>query len=708
MLASGERLKQTRDSMNFGELDQAYEFAKSNGLPFKLHTLIWGQQQPNWITTLSTADQLAEIEEWMAALAARYPNVDYIDVVNEPLHAKPGYRAALGGEGTTGWDWVIKSFELARRYFPNADLHLNDYSVLTRPDFVTPYLTIVNLLNERGLIDGIGEQAHFYERAPDPAVMRANLDTLAATGLPLYISEFDVNFTDDARQAIRVSELFPRFWSHPSVLGVTYWGYRKGAMWQSDAWLTSADGTTPRAALTWMQCYMAGNENCPVPVYTPPRRTGDINQITLEAEDYDTASNLIPVGSAVGYASDGSWLRFDRVNLIDNWNTISATYAKPGTAAVSLSVHLDSLDNPPVAKLALGDSGSWGTFKTASMPWLPITGERTVFVRFNGGGANVDKIQIGAPQDAGSNIVADNDFELGTIDGWWTWAGPKDATTNVIANSTARSVTGTHSLVMSGRNGNSPLVNTFTSLAVPGKSYKASVWATIGGVASSAQVTTATQCVGGVTTYGRLGGWGNTKTLTDGVWTEFAGDIAVPNCQLANVALWLEGPGAGVDLYVDHVSVRPVVSANLISDGTFESGQGAWGGWGFGSLAVVNTSSHSGSQSLRATTMSQYGAIARDILPLVAPGKRYTATAWVSVGSLAAPGAVKWQTVQRCNGATGDSYPWLAGTTVSNGTWVQITGTVDLTGCTIVEKLMLFAGADAGDLYLDDVSLIAL
>ena len=32
--------------------------ARRQGIPFKMHTLIWGQQQPAWIETLSAADQL--------------------------------------------------------------------------------------------------------------------------------------------------------------------------------------------------------------------------------------------------------------------------------------------------------------------------------------------------------------------------------------------------------------------------------------------------------------------------------------------------------------------------------------------------------------------------------------------------------------------------------------------------------------------------
>jgi hypothetical protein len=49
----------------------------------------------------------------------------------------------------------------------------------------------------------------------------------------------------------------------------------------------------------------------------------------------------------------------------------------------------------------------------------------------------------------------------------------------------------------------------------------------------------------------------------------------------------------------------------------------------------------------------------------------------------------------------------LGGATVSNGAWAQLSGTIDLSACTTVENLLLFVGADAGDLYVDDVTLIA-
>jgi hypothetical protein len=46
----------TRDVMNWTQADAAYALAKANGFKFKWHTFIWGNQQPAWIESLSTAE----------------------------------------------------------------------------------------------------------------------------------------------------------------------------------------------------------------------------------------------------------------------------------------------------------------------------------------------------------------------------------------------------------------------------------------------------------------------------------------------------------------------------------------------------------------------------------------------------------------------------------------------------------------------------
>jgi endo-1,4-beta-xylanase len=95
----------TRDVMRWEELDAAHALARKHGHVFRFHVLVWGNQQPEWIETLPPREQREEIEEWFQAVAARYPDLDYVEVVNEPLHDPPSksddgggnYLEALGG-----------------------------------------------------------------------------------------------------------------------------------------------------------------------------------------------------------------------------------------------------------------------------------------------------------------------------------------------------------------------------------------------------------------------------------------------------------------------------------------------------------------------------------------------------------------------------------------------------------------------------------
>lgn len=243
-------VESTRDVMTWTALDNAYKFAKDNGFPFKQHTLVWGQQQPAWISTLPAEEQKAEVEAWIKSFCERYPDTDYIDVVNEPLHAIPSYAGALGASGETGWDWIVWSFEKAREYCPNAKLILNDYSILSSDVNTDKYIEIINVLKERELIDIIGEQGHFFETTPIGTI-KNNLDKLHALELPIHISEFDINLADDNAQLTKYKELFPVLWKHPGVHGVTLWGYRQGQIWREDAYLIRINNT-PRPALGWL------------------------------------------------------------------------------------------------------------------------------------------------------------------------------------------------------------------------------------------------------------------------------------------------------------------------------------------------------------------------------------------------------------------------------------------------------------------------
>ena len=254
------QLEITRDQFNWTLFDRIYAFALDNELPFKQHTWVWGQQEPAWIADLPPEEQKAEVLEWIQAYAERYPDTDFLDVVNEPLidHAPPSFKDALGGDGETGWDWVIWSFEQARALMPNTKLLLNDYSILCCENNLAVYIEIIELLHERDLIDGIGVQAHGLENV-SPSTVKSSLDRLAEFGLPIYISEFDVNEADDYKQLEVYRNLFPLFWEHEAVEGITLWGHRAGGLWRPHIHVIDSFGDE-RPAMRWLKSYIANQE----------------------------------------------------------------------------------------------------------------------------------------------------------------------------------------------------------------------------------------------------------------------------------------------------------------------------------------------------------------------------------------------------------------------------------------------------------------
>ena len=108
--------------MRWTNLDTIYNFATdpARDYPFNFHVLVWGNQQPTWMAALPAGEQLIEIKKWFAGVAERYPKIEWLQVVNEPLHDPPdctppfnqgtnncnasgNYARALGGSnGTDG------------------------------------------------------------------------------------------------------------------------------------------------------------------------------------------------------------------------------------------------------------------------------------------------------------------------------------------------------------------------------------------------------------------------------------------------------------------------------------------------------------------------------------------------------------------------------------------------------------------------------
>lgn len=254
-------VERTRDSYNWTTMDAAYNFAKENNFVFRYHVLIWGNQQPSWIEDLPVEEQLEEITEWMDAVAERYPDMDYLEVVNEPINDPPtgagngNYMDALGGRGATGYDWIVTAFTMARERFPNAKLVINEYNIVSSSSNANKYKKIIELLQADDLIDVVGVQAHAFSTTGSSSTITDQLDKLGDTGLPIMVTEMDIDGATDQVQLDEYKRIFPLFWEHESVIGVTLWGWRSG-MWRTaeKAYLVNTDGTE-RPALEWLRAY---------------------------------------------------------------------------------------------------------------------------------------------------------------------------------------------------------------------------------------------------------------------------------------------------------------------------------------------------------------------------------------------------------------------------------------------------------------------
>jgi endo-1,4-beta-xylanase len=242
----------TQGTFNWTALDAIHTYAQSHGVVFKEHNFIWGSQQPSWIANLSASQQQAAVQAWMQAFCGRYPDTKLIDVVNEPPpHTTPSYANGIGGSGASGYDWIVNAFKWARAACPNAILVLNDYNNIEYSADNSHFIAIVNAIKAAGApIDAIGAQAHDAYKL-SASTVQGFLDKLAATGLPVYITEYDINLADDTQQETVMQTEFPMFWNDSNVKGITLWGYIVGSTWEANTGLMTSSGTM-RPAMSWL------------------------------------------------------------------------------------------------------------------------------------------------------------------------------------------------------------------------------------------------------------------------------------------------------------------------------------------------------------------------------------------------------------------------------------------------------------------------
>lgn len=207
------------------------QWCREHGIAMRGHCIFWGIEsrvQP-WVKRL---DKDA-LEAAMKARARRLLTVfgDKIkeyDLNNEMMHGD-WYARRLGLDNGAAY------FKWCKQTAPDGIFYVNDYDIL-RGRLTERYVAhIRDLLNSGAQVGGIGVQGHFGRRVPGNEELWRKLDALAQLNLPIKITEFDINTTDENQQARDLHRFYKVCFAHPAVHGVLMWGFWEGAHWRPNA-----------------------------------------------------------------------------------------------------------------------------------------------------------------------------------------------------------------------------------------------------------------------------------------------------------------------------------------------------------------------------------------------------------------------------------------------------------------------------------------
>ena len=286
---------------DFDAADAFVNFGLSNNMYLVGHTLVWHSQTPNWVfagtnppptnaITSATANTNApatnqfgqgrfgdgfgryngprasreELLERMSnhihTVVTRYKGkVKVWDVVNEAIADGSStniLRNSLWLE-IVGPDFIAKAFQFAHEADPDAILRYNDYG-LENPVKCKKLIALFKSLRAQNVpVHAIGSQAHVNVSTTFEAMDQA-LTELATLGLPIHITELDVNSAAagqrgfgadisnnagsaqgglvsdaDKKLADAYAGIFRAFLKHKSVKLVTFWGVNDAVSWRA-------------------------------------------------------------------------------------------------------------------------------------------------------------------------------------------------------------------------------------------------------------------------------------------------------------------------------------------------------------------------------------------------------------------------------------------------------------------------------------------
>ena len=224
----------TMTTYNFQSGDELVAFAQANGMRVRGHNLCWYTQFPSWLApyaaTATTAEMSTLLQNHINAEVTHFGDQVFAwDVVNEAFNdpsgsTPPTLRDSIWydqpGIGQSGTGYIAQAFQWAHAANPNALLFYNDYNIEEPGPKFDAVLQMVQQFVANGVpIDGVGFEMHVLNTYyPSATQLTQNLQTLAALGLQVHITEMDVRLPVDSSGNASAADLQTQAQVYQTVL----------------------------------------------------------------------------------------------------------------------------------------------------------------------------------------------------------------------------------------------------------------------------------------------------------------------------------------------------------------------------------------------------------------------------------------------------------------------------------------------------------
>jgi endo-1,4-beta-xylanase len=263
-----------RGQFNFTSADRVYNWAVQNGKKVRGHTLAWHSQQPAWMQNLSGSQLRQAMIDHINGVMAHYKGkIAQWDVVNEAFADGSSGARRDSNLQRTGNDWIEVAFRTARAADPAAKLCYNDYNIENWTWAKTQGVyNMVRDFKQRGVpIDCVGFQSHFNSGSPYNSNFRTTLQSFAALGVDVAITELDIQGASPSTYAAVTNDCL----AVARCLGITVWGVRDSDSWRSgDTPLLFNNDGSKKAAYTSVLNALNGGSTTP-----PPTEGGQIKGV---------------------------------------------------------------------------------------------------------------------------------------------------------------------------------------------------------------------------------------------------------------------------------------------------------------------------------------------------------------------------------------------------------------------------------------------